>query len=95
MDYPPSQALKQGRHISERLSNLCCTTITVFVYYTIDPYTDMVLSAGNEWLKPGAWGSVTKGRTYQKRRGRLRKLRRALALRLYMTLVCDRDEAFA
>jgi hypothetical protein len=27
------------------------------------------LSAGNEWLKPGAWGSVTKGRTEQKRRG--------------------------
>jgi hypothetical protein len=41
----------------------------MLVYYPIEAYTDTILSAGNEWLKPGAWGSLTEGRTDQKRRG--------------------------
>jgi hypothetical protein len=31
----------------------------------------------HEWLKPGTWGWIIKWRTDKKRRGRLRKLRRA------------------
>ncbi|MGA8481079.1 MAG: hypothetical protein WB696_24195, partial [Chthoniobacterales bacterium] len=53
------------------------------------------LSAGNEWLKPGAWGSVTKGKTDQKRRGHLRKLRRALVLWLWMPERRGRDVGLA
>jgi hypothetical protein len=35
----------------------------MLAYYPIEPYADIViiLSAGNEWLKPGAWGSITEG----------------------------------
>jgi hypothetical protein len=67
----------------------------MFVYCPIEPYTDTALSAGNEWLKPGAWGSVTKGETDQKRRGHLRKLRRALVLRLWMPERRGRDVGLA
>jgi hypothetical protein len=41
----------------------------MFVYCPIERTPIQQLSAGNEWLKPGARRSVTKGRTDQKRRG--------------------------
>jgi len=54
-----------------------------------------VLMPRHQWLKPGAWGCQTDERSHLMRRGRLRKLRRALTVRMCISQSVAATKRFA